>query len=378
MREGGRLRPTTGLQATLGGTELEVLRVDAEGLVARVVTPRSAGSYPAAVRASASTWEGPSFAVTPVPERDAAPPVDAAPPPVDLGPPDSGPEDMGPPDAPEDVGVPDAALDAGPPPDAVPTEVVVATDGVAARLPGVDLPGRCEADPAVTPDGRFLLLAEPIGVLCTGDRRFRVLGWNEGMPVDTGDVVANDDVASLHLLSGEVRGAPGDYVVVAAINDALFEATLEGETPVTVGTSRRILRDAGAPSLTADGELLFYEDGGRLYERTDPFGTGEPTRELRELEGIDRRDPAISADGRVLVYSAQDGVFGDDDLYLATRLSRDDPFEPPERLARGGDRFNTGAQEVDAYLTAEGDLLFTSTRDSFDRRVYIVRRFYVP
>jgi hypothetical protein len=368
-REGDEVTAAPGLAASLGETPLEVVRVDADGVLARVVSPLAVGAYPVGLQTAARTWAGPDFLVVDGTVVMDGGPSDASVATGDGGPPDSGLMDAGA----QDAGTVDAeaSADAGPPP------VVLDVDRSVEEILGVDIPFRCEADPALTPDRRFLLLGWPAGA-CTGARWFRVLEWNGGAPIDTGEILGNDNYRSLHVLAGSVIGSPADYAVVATLSGDLVMGAIEGDPPVFVDPPQRLLSDASAASLTADGALVFYSDNDRLYERADPLGTPGPRREMTELAGEDLGDPAISADGRVLIYDGRRRSGEDLDLYVATRLTRGVPFEDARRLPIGTGLVNTNANETDPYLTEDGDLLFTSDRDGGDREVFILRGVYVP
>ena len=300
-------------------------------------------------------------------------------PPADTGTADTGRADTGPPDAGAlDAGPPDAGAPDGGAPDAGPEDPTVNGAGPAVRVPGVDVPDRCETDPALTPDGQFLYLAEPTGRSCLGERRYRILRWNDGAPTDTGALLGDANYRRLFPFEGALLGAPGGYGMLVELGGNLAERLLSGDPPRFEGDPRRFRDDAGSPTLTRDGARLIYSHRGRLFEVTDPFGAATPARELAELAGIGLGEVAVSPDGRVIVYAALPSALAQADLYVATRRSRDDDFAGATRLPVADDGINTRSTELGPFLTAEGDLLFTSTRNGNDRELFRVRGFYVP
>jgi hypothetical protein len=78
-------------------------------------------------------------------------------------------------------------------------------------------------------------------------------------------------------------------------------------------------------------------------------------------------DPAISPDGRVLVYARIDPP-GQPDLWITRRPELDDPWEPAAPLAA----YNTSDGEWDPFIASNGDLLFTR-REGTRQRVYLAR-----
>ena len=125
------------------------------------------------------------------------------------------------------------------------------------------------------------------------------------------------------------------------------------------------------PSLTEDGLLIvFGRNMGNKANRAfdlwvatrkddgEPFDAPVPLDELNTPWG--EYDPNISADGLTILFdSARSGNVR---MYVATRTTRDDPFEEPERL--GGELDNL---YWDANLSADGlKLYFTDGRKPTD------------
>lgn len=129
------------------------------------------------------------------------------------------------------------------------------------------------------------------------------------------------------------------------------------------------------PSFTADGSVLFFERpvGGMSLEifeaRGEPLDDFvAPGEAVPELSSPDADyDPAISADGLVIVWASDRPPSGQGDLWMALRPDRDSPFGDPVRLPEG--EINTADEERDPFLTRDGDLYFSSNRDG-DYDVY--------
>lgn len=375
--DGDRLRPAE-LEATLGPASLEIVRVDAEGVHARVVTALEPGSYVVALRSASGRWRTPGFQVLARPPADGGAPEDLGGPPADAGPVDGGGLDAAPDDGVAEMGVGDAApeddagLDAGAP------GVVVNGRGTPVRVPGVDVPDRCETDPALSTDGAFLFLAQPTTSFCLGERRFRIFRWNDGAPTDTGALLGDANYRRVHPFDGALLGLPGGYGMLAELGGNIVRGRLAGDPPRFERTPAELRTRTSSPSLTLDGSRMIYGEGTRLFEVTDPFGAAAPVRELTGLAGTGIGEATVSADGLVLVYVAVPRLLADPDLYVATRRSQLDLFTDAAPLPEAEDRINTDATELGPFLTAEGDLLFTSTRNDNDRELFRVPGFYVP
>lgn len=108
------------------------------------------------------------------------------------------------------------------------------------------------------------------------------------------------------------------------------------------------------PSLTGDMlELIFNSDrtgGGDIYRSTrqsvtDPWGAPQLVTELStaSLENT----PEISLDGLTIWFSSDRNSAGNQQIWVATRPTRNDPWSPPQ-LAAGG--VNTAANDVAAFV----------------------------
>lgn len=121
------------------------------------------------------------------------------------------------------------------------------------------------------------------------------------------------------------------------------------------------------PSTTADGELMLYvkrinrqED---LYVSTFENGEWQEGQPIKGFDspGLNEGAPALSADGRTLVYTVcnKRGDFGSCDLYIAEKIDSL-RWSRPQNM---GATINTGSWESQPTLSADGNrLIFSSDR----------------
>jgi Tol biopolymer transport system component len=141
----------------------------------------------------------------------------------------------------------------------------------------------------------------------------------------------------------------------------------EKDSLININTS-----NAGmSPGLSSDGLSLFlssWDDWLDLYVSTRPTKDGlwsEPVSLGPTVNGVNStwldRDPAISADGLVLIFSSdRDGGYGGRDLWMTRRGTIDGPWSEPVNL---GPTINSGGWEAGPDISADGrSLLFTSGR----------------
>jgi serine/threonine protein kinase len=126
------------------------------------------------------------------------------------------------------------------------------------------------------------------------------------------------------------------------------------------------------PSLTADGLALYFATwvapslgggGSEIFEcrrtrRNELFG--EPVRVNINSE-FDDTAPFISADGLTLTFASnRPGGAGDKDLWITTRKSSEDPWNPPVNL---GPKVNSSDEDWKPALSVDGlALVFSSWR----------------
>ncbi|MFH1884077.1 MAG: LamG-like jellyroll fold domain-containing protein [Planctomycetota bacterium] len=149
-----------------------------------------------------------------------------------------------------------------------------------------------------------------------------------------------------------------------------------------------------SPYLSADGLELYFTDGwpglyspddcepnpggygsgdlwvSRRATKEGPWGNPEnlgPT--VNSEYGEDQ--PSISSDGLSLYFmSNRLGGFGNTDLYVTTRQTKDDPWDKPVNL---GNRINTGWYESTPHISPDGLSLFFA-QGSFSTDIFVSRR----
>ena len=142
------------------------------------------------------------------------------------------------------------------------------------------------------------------------------------------------------------------------------------DSPVNVGPLVNTANFEGGPSLSQDGLTLLFGAArqnslGQLDEDiyvatretiSEPFGPpqnlGAPVNSL----GFGDYSPELSADKLTLDFSSsRPGGLGQADLYITTRESVDDPWEPPQNL---GPNANSPYFEGQPSISANGKTLY--------------------
>src|SRR3989441_3397041 len=107
------------------------------------------------------------------------------------------------------------------------------------------------------------------------------------------------------------------------------------------------------PRLVADAAT---EEGPRWSDWTTPINLGP----LINAAGFDQSGPALSKDGLSLYFaSSRPGGLGRNDLWVAHRESRDDPWGAPQNL---GPNINSGGGDVPPHLLHDRGLMDFLTR----------------
>jgi len=145
-------------------------------------------------------------------------------------------------------------------------------------------------------------------------------------------------------------------------------------TPVKLGPPVNSAYCEAEPSISSDGLELYFCDGVMDQQSTRPGGyggvdiwistrttTNDPWEEPKNLGSIVNSsgfegDPEISADGLSLfLHSHRPGGYGRCELYISTRATTSDLWEPLVNLGRP---VNSGLMEVDPSISADGLMLF--------------------
>jgi len=150
------------------------------------------------------------------------------------------------------------------------------------------------------------------------------------------------------------------------------------DTPVNAGPLVNTVRFEGGPSLAQDGLTLFFGAARQnslgvldedIYMATrattaDAFGPAQNLGPTVNALGFGDYSPELSLDGLTLYFSSsRPGGQGDADLYVTTRASIDDPWEPAENL---GPNVNSVAFDGQPNISANGKTLYwDSARPGF-------------
>lgn len=140
----------------------------------------------------------------------------------------------------------------------------------------------------------------------------------------------------------EVDDPPETLADAPATEPSMFELANGWRigTPVNLGPPVNSASSDQHPTLTSDGLTLVFGS----YPMGDHFGlwistrtsSDQPWNDPVKLDKPSGGSAHLSADGLSLVFSSrEDGGFGRNDLWMATRPSRDDPFGPPGEFGCG-------------------------------------------
>jgi hypothetical protein len=267
--------------------------------------------------------------------------------------------------------------------------------GAPVELAGAGAFGTCETDPTVTADLAWLVFSRATGTPgdCYSYRRFHVMAWNDGNPVGIPTLVPMFDALAQpetngHPFDGAVIGMPGRMLLfhAAVVSDARdlrahwLEADFFGLPTMPTGSLIELSSlntpdgSESDPTLDREGTMLLFTGDGVLYESrgTVPSTWAAPVAHGELPPNL--LDPALSPDGRVLVFAQNDGT--SDELYVARRAVPDGPFGAAVKLATGvGQIDDPAASELDPFITSSGDLVFSSDRvGGGTRRVFLARR----
>ncbi|MHC4536051.1 MAG: hypothetical protein ACYS6K_19040 [Planctomycetota bacterium] len=138
--------------------------------------------------------------------------------------------------------------------------------------------------------------------------------------------------------------------------------------PVNFGPNINTSYQEGNPSISADGLSLYFSSwlwpsgygANDIWvmaraSQDDPWGPPVNLGSTINSSYVEVR-PDISADDLTLFFSSnRPGGHGDDDLWVATRASRDDPWGPPENP---GPTLNSSYKDGGPSISADGRTLF--------------------
>ena len=169
------------------------------------------------------------------------------------------------------------------------------------------------------------------------------------------------------------RDAPGDGPIDAGFGP--------WTVPVPIAELNSAGAQDDDPSLTADMLEIFFDSDrapgtlgdvftARRASPTAPFG---PVTIVSELASIsDDTGPDVSPDGLTLYMSSDRRTAGDRDLYISTRTDRNGPWSVPARVVE----LASPHDDANAYETADGlAIYFATTRpDGTDTDIYVATR----
>ena len=142
------------------------------------------------------------------------------------------------------------------------------------------------------------------------------------------------------------------------------------DTPVNAGPLINTALFEGGPSLSQDGLTLLFGAARRnslgmldedIYVATrqttaEPFGPAQNLGPTVNALGFGDYSPELSLDGLTLYFSSsRPGGQGEADLYVTTRASIDEPWEPAQNL---GPSVNSGYFEGQPSISANGKTLY--------------------
>jgi Tol biopolymer transport system component len=186
------------------------------------------------------------------------------------------------------------------------------------------------------------------------------LGSVVNSPYEEGGPSISSDGLTLYFYSNRPGGSGGNDIYVSTretIDDPWSEA-------VNLGPTFNSSASDGGAHISADGLSLFFNSrrlgDNDVYVSTRAT-TDEPWGEPVNLGPVinssaDDRAPSISTDDlRLFLISRRPGGYGDHDLYVATRATRNDPWGEPTNL---GPTVNSPALDAHPSISVDGRMLY--------------------
>lgn len=206
-----------------------------------------------------------------------------------------------------------------------------------------------------------------------------MFAWNDGAPSylqNLGDIDTQVAESNPGILDGALVGQPGRQALYYNAGSVIRWQWVDGAPPLApagspaVVTSLDVAGTEGDPNPSADGTRMVLTKDSDLWEATGsgPDAWNAPSRIDAVSTGDTEYDPTISPDGRVLVFSRV--TTGGNDLFVSRRADPASPF--PAAVALPG-AINTGEDEANCFLAANGDLLFTRSTSAGYVRVWLAR-----
>jgi len=239
--------------------------------------------------------------------------------------------------------------------------------------PGGETPG--SFSPAISNDGLLVAFDSNAADLVPGDTngvgdvfvRDRAAGTTERVSVSSGEVQANGG-SGLGDISGD-----GRFIAFASLATNLIPGDSNRAGDVFVrdrlaGTTERVSLDPGGgqftaesfdPAITADGRFVAFSASGFIFARDREAGTTELVSIDTAGNRVEGFSPAISGDGRFVAFGSSGRLFLRDRLAGTTELVEvTDPFTAfgPALDADGSVvAFTTGGADVNSVTVAVRD-----------------------
>ncbi|MHC4117945.1 MAG: M56 family metallopeptidase [Planctomycetota bacterium] len=228
--------------------------------------------------------------------------------------------------------------------------------------------------PSISSDGLTLYFAREDGNIWLAQRTTVNSGWGPASKlgpvvnssyVDGGPCISADGL-ELYFVSDRPGGSGGPDIWVTK------RATASDEWGLPTNPGKPLNSSFGdmGQSLSADGLQLYFSSnrpgGFGEYDmyvssrptKDDPWGAPVTLGPMLNSSSIDEF-PNISANGLILCFvSNRPGGYGGRDLWLTTRATKDDPWEKPVNL---GANINRSEWDFSPSLSADGQSLFFSS-----------------
>lgn len=160
---------------------------------------------------------------------------------------------------------------------------------------------------------------------------------------------ATDDDGEGSTTEGETGPEDPLPPLIGAYHEPLIESGLsdpafEDDDPTLTGDMLEIYFATLRPGGPGMDDIWFATRQGL----GEPWSTPEPALGLNST--LRDHTPELSLDGLTMTLASTRGTFADEDVYVATRRSRDAPWDEPVRV----DAMSTSVRDVCPFVTADG------------------------
>ncbi|MBL7185755.1 MAG: PD40 domain-containing protein [Phycisphaerae bacterium] len=191
------------------------------------------------------------------------------------------------------------------------------------------------------------------------------LGTTVNSSADEGSLSVSASCLESYFASYNKPGGHGHYDIWVTKRKTIDE---DWGSPVNLGPTINSPSREIAPEISSDGLTLYFHSdrpggyGDRDIWMTRRASMSDHWREPENLGPIvnspyDEAHPSISSDGLSLYFNSdgRPGGYGEADLWVATRLTTEDPWSPPVHL---GPMVNSSHSEFNPEISADGLALF--------------------